>query len=82
MALHVSPISWSVMDIKNAPMAATSTPDTVEIGLVQQKGSHVPPSIHDAYPPYRSVTAMKIALTEVMSPKKFVEVQVLDAAGR
>ena len=82
MVLHVSPISWSVMDIKNAPMAAMNTLDTVEIGLVQQKGSHVPQPIQDASRRYRSVTAMEIALTKVTSPTKFVELQVLDAAGR
>ena len=82
MVRHVSPLSWSVTDIKNAPTAAMNIPETVEIGLVPPKGSHVPPATRNAYHPSKSVTTIEIALTEAMSPMKFVEHQMRDAAVR
>ena len=82
MVRHASPLSWSVTDIKNAATAAMNIPETVEIGLVPPKGSHVPPAIRNAYHPSKSVTTIEIALTEATSPTKFVGHQMRDAAVR
>ena len=82
MVQHASPLSWSVTDIKNAATAAMNIPETVEIGLVPPKGSHAPPAIRNAYHPSKSVTTIEIAPTEAMSPMKFVEHQMRDAAVR
>ena len=82
MAQHVSPLSWSVTDTKNAAMAATNFLQPVETGLARQKGSPAPPTLQNAYPPYKSVTDIEIALTEATSQTKFAERQARDVADR
>ena len=78
---HASLLPWSVMDTKSAPMAAMNLLQPVEIGHVQQGSSHVPQTILNAFPRYKSVTAIGIALTEAMSQMKFVEWPMWNAAG-
>ena len=67
IGLHVSPLSWSATDTKNAAMAATNFLQPVETGLARQKGSPAPPTLQNAFPPYKSATAIEIALTEATS---------------